>query len=218
MTMKFKARELYKDETVVRSYDNARFTSIKGWLTDRLEKQTIDKAFTFAGFEMDAMILDVPCGTGRLSLHLAQKGFRVTGIDISAAMVGISQEKAESSDYSERLAFEVADAENLQFADNSFDTVVSLRLFGHVPPAIRANMLAEFKRICRGNFVLAYYHSKSFQCILRRKKRTKADIPWYPVTFDEIKKELEIARLTLVKIFPMALGFSETLVVLARRS
>ena len=214
--MEFKAREFYKDEKVARSYDNARFISIKGRLTDKLEKLTIDKAFVAAGFKTDSMILDIPCGTGRLSFYLAQKGFNVTGVDISGAMVSISNEKAESSEHCQRLAFDVADAEHLQFADDSFDAVVSLRLFGHVPPVIRINMLEEFKRVCRGNLVLAYYHSKSLQCTLRRKKRTKGGTTWYPVTFVEIKEELEKAGLNLVKIFPTVLGFSETLIVLAK--
>jgi cyclopropane fatty-acyl-phospholipid synthase-like methyltransferase len=32
-------------------------------------------------------LLDVPCGNGRLSLALAQRGFRVTGVDISEEFV-----------------------------------------------------------------------------------------------------------------------------------
>ena len=34
-----------------------------------------------------ASILDVPCGEGRLSLELASRGFRVTGVDITKAVL-----------------------------------------------------------------------------------------------------------------------------------
>ncbi|PSR55359.1 class I SAM-dependent methyltransferase [Adhaeribacter arboris] len=45
-----------------------------------------------------ARILDVPCGTGRLALPLARKGFRVTGVDISVDFIkGLTQKvKAEN--------------------------------------------------------------------------------------------------------------------------
>src|ERR1041384_5253442 len=34
-----------------------------------------------------AHLLDVPCGNGRLSFELAQRGFRVTGVDISEEFI-----------------------------------------------------------------------------------------------------------------------------------
>src|ERR1700730_3726578 len=38
--------------------------------------------------------LDVGCGTGFLSLLLAERGHRVTGVDMAAAMLGQAQKKA----------------------------------------------------------------------------------------------------------------------------
>ncbi len=56
-----------------------------------------------ASFLMDVMnlkgganILDIPCGTGRLALQLAKKGFNVTGIDISEEFItGLTQKVEE---------------------------------------------------------------------------------------------------------------------------
>ncbi|MDH5752573.1 MAG: class I SAM-dependent methyltransferase [Deltaproteobacteria bacterium] len=42
-------------------------------------------------------ILDVPCGPGRLSIDLAARGFRLTGIDRSELFLVEGREKAESS-------------------------------------------------------------------------------------------------------------------------
>jgi ubiquinone/menaquinone biosynthesis C-methylase UbiE len=38
-------------------------------------------------------VLDLACGTGRLALRLAQAGFEVSGIDDSAGMLNIFNEK-----------------------------------------------------------------------------------------------------------------------------
>lgn len=40
--------------------------------------------------------LDLACGTGELSVRLAQAGFRVTGVDLSENMLSIAQMKGES--------------------------------------------------------------------------------------------------------------------------
>src|SRR5258708_7041574 len=45
-----------------------------------------------ANLTSNARILDVPCGTGRLSIPLAQKGFRVTGIDIAESSIRMLNE------------------------------------------------------------------------------------------------------------------------------
>ncbi|WP_456278216.1 class I SAM-dependent DNA methyltransferase [Bacillus sp. AK128] len=41
-------------------------------------------------------ILDIGCGTGALSIPLAKKGFNVTGLDLSAEMLSIADEKARN--------------------------------------------------------------------------------------------------------------------------
>lgn len=42
-------------------------------------------------------ILELTCGTGRVALHLASAGFRVTGIDISDSMLGEARRKASEA-------------------------------------------------------------------------------------------------------------------------
>lgn len=45
-------------------------------------------------------LLDLACGTGELSVRLAQKGFTVTGADISSDMLSVAQNKAEEHNLS----------------------------------------------------------------------------------------------------------------------
>ncbi|CEG27940.1 class I SAM-dependent DNA methyltransferase [Bacillus sp. B-jedd] len=47
--------------------------------------------------------LDLGCGTGEISLRLAENGFRVTGVDLSPDMLSIAREKAEKAGVSIRF-------------------------------------------------------------------------------------------------------------------
>ena len=79
--------------------------------------------------ELDA--LDVGCGTGFLTLELAARGHRVTGIDFAPAMIAEARRKAAESQVSVRL--EEGDAEQLAFGAGSFDLVISRHLLGTLP-------------------------------------------------------------------------------------
>jgi ubiquinone/menaquinone biosynthesis C-methylase UbiE len=69
-------------------------------------------------------VLDVGCGTGNFSVKLAQRGHRVVGIDVSAAMLHVAAKKREA----EALTVEFAhmDAHRLGFDDASFDGVLAM--------------------------------------------------------------------------------------------
>lgn len=100
---------------------------------------------------------------------LREKRYEVIGADISPAMINQCEEKLNSAGVKQRVEFKVLDAENLSFPTASFDAVVSLRLFGHLPQKIRQKVLREFKRISKSFLVIAYYHKNSLKGFLRKK-------------------------------------------------
>lgn len=55
-------------------------------------------------------LLEVGCGTGRLTVPLAAAGFRVTGLDASAAMLARARARAERARVSERITWVQVDA------------------------------------------------------------------------------------------------------------
>ena len=78
-----------------------------------------------------ATILDAGCGTGSLSVLLAELGHGVTGIDASPAM--IVRAKAKALDSGQRVTFMVMDAANPQFAHGQFDVILCRHLLWALP-------------------------------------------------------------------------------------
>lgn len=88
------------------------------WVADRLVSRGLAAA----------KVLDVGCGGGFLSNHLAQQGHDVTGIDLSAS----SLKYARRTDATRRVHYQEADAYDLPFADATFDVVTCLDFLEHV--------------------------------------------------------------------------------------
>jgi SAM-dependent methyltransferase len=93
--------------------------------------------------------LDVACGTGLVSFRAAEAvgaAGTVVGTDISERMVekvrGIAAERAVAN-----IVFERADAEELPFADGTFDAAVCALGLMYVPDPVRA--LCEMRRLLR---------------------------------------------------------------------
>jgi ubiquinone/menaquinone biosynthesis C-methylase UbiE len=69
-------------------------------------------------------ILDLATGTGSVAIELAERGYEVTGVDLSEPMLEQARRKAHGADLD--LRFLQADAAELRFPPASFDAAVSL--------------------------------------------------------------------------------------------
>ncbi len=69
-----------------------------------------------------ARALDLCCGTGDIAFALAQRGADVTGLDFSPQMLEVAARRNLKSQIS-NLKFQQGDAQQLPFAENSFDIV-----------------------------------------------------------------------------------------------
>jgi SAM-dependent methyltransferase len=89
-------------------------------------------------------VLDAGSGTGTLAFTIAERkpSVRVTGIDPSKEFVAYA---AGKNPFSDRLSFEVSDAQDLHFADARFGACLSLLVFNFIPDAARA--LREMRRV-----------------------------------------------------------------------
>ena len=93
-------------------------------------------------------IIDVGCGIGGSTLHLAQKfGCKATGITLSPVQASRAKERAAAAGLEGRVNFEVANALEIPFGDNTFDLVWSLESGEHMPD--KAKFLSECYRVLK---------------------------------------------------------------------
>jgi SAM-dependent methyltransferase len=103
--------------------------------------------WVFDGYDFgaEADVLEVGCGNGliwRENLDRIPDGWRLMLTDLSPGMV-----ETVRNAFGDRAEYAVADAQELPFADGSFDAVIANHMLFHVPDRPRA--LAEIARVLR---------------------------------------------------------------------
>ncbi|RRH73511.1 class I SAM-dependent methyltransferase [Falsigemmobacter faecalis] len=109
-------------------------------------------------------VLEVGVGTG-LSLPLYASHLRVTGIDYSQDMLNKAREKVADLGL-KTVQLEQMDAQQMRFADESFDIVTALHVLSVVPDPVKT--LSEMARVCRrGGHILIGNHFAAEKGILK---------------------------------------------------
>jgi demethylmenaquinone methyltransferase/2-methoxy-6-polyprenyl-1,4-benzoquinol methylase len=148
-------------------------------------------------------LLDVAGGTGDIAFRVAEAGglgTRVTVCDINAGMLEVGRERALARGLDDWVAFEQGNAEELPYADRSFDCVTIAFGIRNVPRIPRA--LAEAHRVLRvgGRFLCLEFSSVdvpgidklyelySFQVIPRVGQAVTGDREAYQYLVESIRK------------------------------
>jgi len=108
-------------------------------------------AHIFRSFGRHARVLDVGCGAGFLSNHLAREGFGVTGLDASQASIDV----AKRHDETRKARYLLGDARQLPFDDASFDVVCAMDFLEHVEGP--SSVVAEIARVLRPGGVFFFH-------------------------------------------------------------
>ncbi len=97
----------------------------------------------FATLPEAGRILDVGSGTGSLAFAIAERYGRasIAGIDPSSEYVAYAKAK---NPFSDRVSFEIGDAQELRFGGASFDAAASLLVFNFIPDPEKA-----LREVCR---------------------------------------------------------------------
>jgi ubiquinone/menaquinone biosynthesis C-methylase UbiE len=103
--------------------------------------------------------LDTCCGLGTNGLYLAEKGFDVTGIDISDDAVKFANQKAGES---ENIRFKVQSFMEMDFEPGSFDFVLDIGCFHHVAQEEREEFIENICRVLRigGRYLLMCFSDR----------------------------------------------------------
>ncbi len=138
---------------------------------------------------MHKRVLEIGCGQGGVCINIAMNGaYAVTGIDVSdKALQAASRvkERFEADGLIRRdiLTFEKAFAEELPFADESFDLIIADNVFEHVSDLTKT--LIECKRVLKPEGII---YAPNFPSILSSTGphlKYGSKIPWLHIFFTE---------------------------------
>lgn len=99
-----------------------------------------------AGVAPTSVVLDVACGPGLVALAFAEVARQVTGLDVTPAMLEKARELQRERGLG-NLTWELGRADELPYANRSFDAVVTRFSFHHFRDPKKC--LAEMARVCR---------------------------------------------------------------------
>lgn len=103
----------------------------------------------FAQYVTGTRALDFGCGTGRSTRFLRKLGLDASGVDISEEMLRIARATDPDGDY------RLVPGDNLdQFAQGTFDLVLSAFTFDNIPGANKLRLFRDFKKLLRPNGVI----------------------------------------------------------------
>lgn len=103
--------------------------------------EQVDFVVSVLELEPGAAVLDLPCGVGRHSLELARRGYRVTGVDRTAAYLQAARKTAADED----LELELVQADMREFVrPGAFDAAINLYTsFGYFEDPAEDRQVAE---------------------------------------------------------------------------
>jgi SAM-dependent methyltransferase len=133
----------------------------------------IDVTFAEKYFDRPGRLIDLGCGTGRLLLPFAHRGFWVLGVDLSEAMLDVAETKAREQQVAiHRLKANLVELDALR--DRSFDYAACLfSTLGMIAGSgARRRAIAHVHRLLRpgGRFVV-HVHNKWFNVWDSRGRR-----------------------------------------------
>jgi SAM-dependent methyltransferase len=126
-----------------------------GQLTDELAERDTDDVVRFLDLRPGDAVLDAPCGHGRISNRLAERGMHVVGVDASEQFLGVARSAGIAVDYC------VGDLRDLP-VDGPFDAALSwFTSFGYFEDEGNRKVLAEYRRVLRqGGQLLIEMHNR----------------------------------------------------------
>jgi len=141
---------------------------LMGWFCDTFlfhgqMRELRQRTATLARLQPGDAVLDVGCGTGTMAMEVARRvgrAGRVAGIDPGTEQIARARAKAARRHLP--IEFQIGVIEQLPFADQTFDVVLSTLMMHHLPAGLKRQGLAEIARVLKpgGRLVIADFKRK----------------------------------------------------------
>lgn len=158
-------------------------------------------------------ILEIGVGTGLL-LYKYPQTTEITGIDISEEMLSIARERVQHLPNKSNVTLLAMDAENLDFADKSFDCVVLPYVLSVTPNP--NNLIKEMQRVCTNNgtmMIVNHFSGSGTWYLLEKMVKNVANKIGFQSDFS-YEENIEKHKLNVVKNQTVNLfGLSKFLVI-----
>jgi len=130
-----------------------------GWELGRPRPILVE--FVEKGLVKKGKALDICCGAGTNTVYLAEKGFEVTGIDISSKAIDYAKKKAQQANV--KINFMMQSFVNLPFGNEEFDFVFDMGCFHHVEIEDRPKFIKSVHRVLKngGSYMLTCFSYKN---------------------------------------------------------
>ena len=154
----------------------------------QFEMQMVSEAFHMLPESKVKTVLDAPCGVGRLSLWLAQKGYQVCAVDLGEAAAQLTKNLLSDNDL--KADVECQDIFNMRFDDGAVDAVVCFRLLHHFKEKDdQQNLTSELCRVSSQYVVISYFSGHSVTSLRRklRKLLTGKPVKQNPMSLADLK-------------------------------
>lgn len=190
-----KAKEISLRDNLANEYD--------AQISDYQHKVEINTVLKKLYPQKRECILDLGCGTGRITYKLIELGCKVVGVDFSKESLKVCERRCSVLNNKNNLYLIRADVCNLPLKDGYFDKCVSAEVFEQIPTEKeRLKMLREVKRVLRlnGKLVLTTYNY-SLRKIMGRKRETHSNnLYFYRYDYFRFKKIISTVFRGKIKI------------------
>jgi len=151
-------------DDIAAEYDDRIFGADSTFEAHRKERvfTETELEFLLSKISVKDRVLELGCGTGRVTIPIARKAACVTAVDISQSMLKVACEKAHAASVSHKISFLQQDMTSLSLPPESFSTVVSSLALMHIPRMHRNKVFSECYKVLRpkGKMIIAVKNKK----------------------------------------------------------
>jgi len=198
------------------------FDDIYNWMSgtqDKSLKKLINKFFrkgmverfklALEECESNKTVLDVGCGSGRISIALAELGAHITGIDYSLPMIELAKEYLQKYEKENNKKLNIkyihSDFINNYYSGEKFDVSLALGVTDYLRDPIP--LLLKMKDLTKEKLIVSYPAKFTFQIPLRKIWLWTKKCPVYFYTKKRIKAIYNSINLTHYEIIDVAAGY-----------